>query len=119
MLPAIGLVNNSKAATQREAKGMKLRHAAALALVGCYIAACSKNGGWYLMVAPVSHNGGAQIQSDAPLRQWIKVGEFSSAAECDNQRSKWLLNAQRLSYDVPEGTWPLCVAANDPHLKSN
>jgi hypothetical protein len=94
---------------------MDFRRTAATAMLGWYITACSKNGGWYLVVAPVSYN--SRIETNAPLRQWIKVGEFNSSTECDNQRSKWLLNAQHLSYDVPGGTWPLCVAADDPSLK--
>jgi hypothetical protein len=48
---------------------MKLRHAAALALVG-----------WYLMIPPALPNG--QPNLGAPLSQWGQGGDFDTAAAC-------------------------------------
>jgi hypothetical protein len=88
---------------------MKLRHAAALALVG-----------WYLMVAPTSGKEGdpeSKFLFHAPLSKWRQLGEFDSATECNEQREKWVTTVLSLSSDTPEGTWALCVATDDPRLK--
>jgi len=45
------------------------RRAAALALVG-----------WYLMVPPLSHDGG--VDDEAPLSKWFVLDRFDSAAKC-------------------------------------
>jgi len=59
---------------------MKLRHAAALALVG-----------WYLMVPPVSAPSGtegARLMTEAPVSRWYNHGSFDSAKQCEEaQRS--------------------------------
>jgi hypothetical protein len=48
---------------------MKLRHAAALALVG-----------WYLLVPPV--NGAGSIASKAPIKHWTVLHWFGSEKAC-------------------------------------
>ena len=88
---------------------MNLRHAAALILVG-----------WYLMVAPTSGKEGdpnSKFLFHAPLSKWRQIGEFDSAAECNEQRAKWVATILALSSETPEGTWALCVATDNPRLK--
>jgi hypothetical protein len=90
-----------------EPRQMKLRHAAALALVG-----------WYLMSPPHLHWNGQHVtfSLDAPLREWKVVQPFDEAWKCD----------KRLMQNVVEcGTCPLeslwlsaqCIATDDPRLK--
>jgi len=75
---------------------MKVRHAAALALIG-----------WYLMAPPSSlptiSSQGLEIKEDAtaPLSKWKSVGTFLTQKECDAHR----VGAFR------------CVASDDPRLK--
>jgi len=98
---------------------MKLRHAAALPLVG-----------WYLMTPPMDaqHN----VRSDLPLGQWAITLSFDSAKECEAERSrefdhslKDLTDPANMSTDqlIRDG-WKVelqrkCVATDDPRLKGN
>jgi hypothetical protein len=77
---------------------MKLRYAAALALIE-----------WYLMTAPPpgGQTGGPQpVKADvkAPLSKWTIVGIFPSQKACEAHRGH---NAQR------------CFSAEDPHFRDN
>ncbi len=57
---------------------MNPRHAAALALVG-----------WYLMMPPVSTDGGkAFVDSQTPIQQWQIRGSFGSTVDCEKARQK-------------------------------
>jgi len=91
---------------------MKLRHAAALALVG-----------WYLMVPPIV-DGVAVI--DAPVSKWIVNTPFDSASACDKAQGILVLRAKRdLEKRVPKTdlaiaisfTQAQCIATDDPRLK--
>ena len=78
---------------------MKLRYAAALALLD-----------WYLMTAPppAGQPGSAQaVKADikAPLSKWTIVGIFPSKKACETQRGT---NAQQR-----------CFASEDPHFRDN
>jgi len=70
---------------------MKLRHAAALALVG-----------WYLMMPPSTSSG--RIQKDAPLSRWYIFTTFETKKECEK--------ARQFSSGLS-----ICVASDDPRLK--
>jgi hypothetical protein len=69
---------------------MKLRHAAALALVG-----------WYLM-APPFPKGEHRYEPDTsvPLSQWIRRASFDSAAECEAHKTNWLDALKKNPEDV-------------------
>jgi hypothetical protein len=56
---------------------MKLRHAAALALVG-----------WYLLEPPFIKlpNGKYDAQIDAPLGKWFHFASFDEASDCETVR---------------------------------
>ena len=91
---------------------MKLRHAAALALVG-----------WYLMVPPIV-DGRAVI--DAPVSKWIVNTPFDSARECDKAQAILVVKAKgdlekRLWDDAVAVTFTQaqCIATDDPRLKPN
>ena len=78
---------------------MKLRYAAALALLD-----------WYLMTAPPpgGQPGGVQsVKADikAPLSKWTIVRIFPSKKACEAQRGT---NAQQR-----------CLASEDPHFRDN
>ena len=78
---------------------MKLRYAAALALLD-----------WYLMTAPppAGQSGSAQtVKADvkAPLSKWTIVGIFPSQKACESRRGT---NAQQR-----------CLASEDPHFRDN
>jgi hypothetical protein len=78
---------------------MKLRYAAALALLD-----------WYLMTAPPPGGQPSGVQSvkadiKAPLSKWTIVGIFPSKKACEAQRGT---NAQQR-----------CLASDDPHFRDN
>jgi len=70
---------------------MKLRHGAALALVG-----------WYLMMLPSTSSG--RIQKGAPLSHWYIFISFETKKECEKARQ------------VSSGL-TICVASDDLRLK--
>jgi len=112
---------------------MKSRHKAALALVG-----------WYLMTPPLgptkcskenpglSHTWSgnsvecqAQIESQAPLRKWTRVPdtqEFEYKTDCERAISDGCrpqVEDDGKSYLEGGLCNAMCVAADDPRLKSN
>ncbi len=110
---------------------MKLRHAAALALVG-----------WYLMMPPLK---GKSVVADAPLSAWKIVDRFDTAADCENSSSSLLKQAKKTASQEERDfkansdrsnsqnletiqqlyflqvVVPLqeCIATDDPRLKAN
>ena len=119
---------------------MKLRHTAALALVG-----------WYLMV-PYPDVPGKSPNFKAPLSQWNQMGAFDTAPACDKEREsrrKLALRAleqvkREMEASPDTGKRPLsevapkvyddtvtattfelameaarCIASDDPQLKGN
>ena len=91
---------------------MKLRLATALALAG-----------WYLMIPP-----GEVPNVDAPLSQWLQVGSYDTARECKAERDAWTAKVSSLDkHAKPNAQWSaiktrsfnqLCIASDDPRLKS-
>lgn len=55
---------------------MKLRHTAALALMG-----------WYLMVPPFI--GSTGIADQEPISAWQRFGPYNSESDCTKSKSKW------------------------------
>ena len=95
---------------------MKLRHTAALALVG-----------WYLMVPPMA---GDHTNPSAPLSSWrMTAGSYDTAIECrkvleDSTRDaiKALQDPHVLPFTRSASLQVLdaaCVATDDPRLKGN
>ena len=90
---------------------MKLRHAAALALVG-----------WYLMFPPWNKAGDALVL-DAPLSQWRTISSFDTAKECSADRAE---HYGKALYPPPDSHPPPlavamlaashCIASDDPRL---
>ena len=93
---------------------MKLRHAAALALVG-----------WYLMTPPTSKN---KIHDDLPLSQWEKVQSSDTESQCQDALTD--LYNPSIDKRMRETTKPeaykvfkrfmedmRCVSTDDPRLK--
>jgi hypothetical protein len=127
---------------------MKLRHAAALALVG-----------WYLMVPPrgveskdISHhlfhdtkeatdallNKTAEIGPDPtqPYSDWAIMSSYDTGGQCEQERRKYLeiaANAKEREYRDSQGQplsdqikistkqyeFAVCIATDDPRLKGN
>jgi|SRR5271156_2451692 hypothetical protein len=108
---------------------MKLRHAAALALVG-----------WYLMVPPIRSYVPLILLPNEPLTKWEQRQSYDTAEQCKAARKriqKYLareLTKQRLGKDshyieqpvaqeiiAEQGKLNLsrCIATDDPRLKSN
>ncbi|MGO9056161.1 MAG: hypothetical protein ACLQU2_02055 [Candidatus Binataceae bacterium] len=108
---------------------MKLRHAAALALVG-----------WYLLISPTTDQNQADLE--APLSKWQNAGSFDSASDCEAIRRRvtkdlWSEKDQlewrfRLKDIKRSGHSPVsyseyakrlqgaqCVSSDDPRLKEN
>jgi hypothetical protein len=54
---------------------MKVRHAAALTLVG-----------WYLMLPPTDGTGRFRLNLDAPIARWEIDTGFDTARECEQQK---------------------------------
>lgn len=87
---------------------MKLRHAAAFALVG-----------WYLMTPPHLRQ---KDQTIRPVSRWTVVAKFRAEKDCDAQRAK--LSKVDPSLDTYRGLPPeeiydaQCIASDDPRLKA-
>ena len=104
---------------------MKLRHAAALALVGWYLMVPPNQAGWACgqsFAAVLSHQlfgtGDDKLCAhysslpdlDAPLSQWHQAGEpFETLSECEEVRDKRLKE--------PGMMLAKCIASDDPRLK--
>jgi hypothetical protein len=110
---------------------MKLRHAAALALVG-----------WYLMVPPLHKSGVWTRFWYGQFADWNTVNSFDSAKECEDYRRQMIAAAQNSSKHavseyppadaqaLPDGKvyspsakklydpYPtaVCIASDDPRL---
>ncbi len=91
---------------------MKLRHAAALALVG-----------WYLMVPPLNADG--TPNAHAPLSQWSMDGSYDTAKECTDRFHSDMNVAAGLKRDLGGMNARLsvndeqCIATDDPRLKGS
>src|SRR6266478_5121825 len=83
---------------------MKVRHAAALVLLGCHGCSlfASKPVGWYLLVPPIANGeevrrGGPILESNAPLDRWSLRQSFDNAADCETARSKARASTQSMT----------------------
>jgi hypothetical protein len=94
---------------------MKLRHAAALALVG-----------WYLMFAPTGSDDFPNIK--APLSTWQQRHSYDKASECEDDKVKSIdslvsdfakKHPDEVAQWPPGWSDPLCIATDDPRLKGN
>jgi hypothetical protein len=92
---------------------VKLRHAAAFALVG-----------WYLMLPPADYSNW-QVNPKAPLSEWVVNLTADSATECENRREVFAqVNWTPTDTKKHEFFHALfqdsqCVATDDPRLKGN
>lgn len=98
---------------------MKLRQAAALALVG-----------WYL-IGPPRQDGPANFNIHAPLTQWTVIEKYDDSGACERGRtdhlSKWSngVSAARAGTEAAENDALMitrlneaqCIASDDPRLK--
>jgi hypothetical protein len=90
--------------------GMKIRHAAALALVG-----------WYLVTPPSTLP--PDVSYKAPLRKWRIVRSFDTADDCEDSRSSFFEESrQKVALNMLEPTYrdfmfAECIATDDPRLK--
>ena len=102
---------------------MRLRHAAALALVG-----------WYLMAPP---RNGAEVIVYASMNQWENWSSYDSARECRTELDVWRSfplspgqNSERTARSADPGLDKIyaeerqmynvvCIASDDPRLKGN
>jgi hypothetical protein len=100
---------------------MKLRHAAALALVG-----------WYL-IGPPQQGGPADFNIHAPLSKWKVIDSYDNIGKCEQGKSVHQDHWYDRAIADPVGTkaaikdaimliWlndAQCVASDDPRLKAN
>jgi hypothetical protein len=90
---------------------VKLRHAAALALVG-----------WYLMVPPPIGKG-EMIDLKAPLAKWNHWGEspFKTEKDCYNWQQQFLgmmvFSEEDSTSNFAQLNASRCIASDDPRLK--
>ena len=85
---------------------MKLRHTAALALVG-----------WYLFVPPHTRTwwiGEERYDDAAPLGRWTIEGSYDKASVCEAAR---LATQQQAGDAAIRMGHAVCVASDDPRLK--
>ncbi|MGA9884041.1 MAG: hypothetical protein WBQ34_10010 [Candidatus Acidiferrales bacterium] len=86
---------------------MKLRHIAALALVG-----------WYLMVPPiVQKNGKYQYDYAAPLSKWTEEDAFDTASDCKEDRETLVKASKGWGTSATDTAQERCIATDDPRLK--
>jgi hypothetical protein len=97
---------------------MKLRHAAALALVG-----------WYLMLPPRRSGSLNSFDANAPLSQWSVYRSYDSDGDCELS----LVNTAGGMLEDPPADFvyrfdnnfmavfkqAICIASDDPLLKGN
>jgi hypothetical protein len=76
---------------------MKLRHAAALALVG-----------WYLMIPPANPNG--ERDAFAPMIEWKVIDQFKSDRQCEGIRLQLI---ERMPLMEPAR----CIRSDDPRIQ--
>jgi hypothetical protein len=89
------------------ANSMKLRHAAALALVG-----------WYMIIPPTSRDY-PMGNVNAPLTEWVKRPTlYRDKEECEHvlDRQTRLRNARNRQLQVRFKRQWQCVASDDPRL---
>jgi hypothetical protein len=95
---------------------MKLRHAAALALVG-----------WYLMLPPdTSDKLYPPPYSSIPLQKWSIIESYDTAAACEAGYRKYLADYNKYpqiphDYNSDYQRWNAskCISTDDPRLKPN
>ncbi|HEY6419222.1 MAG TPA: hypothetical protein VIX59_09480 [Candidatus Binataceae bacterium] len=95
---------------------MKLRHLAALALVG-----------WYLMMPPPRTVGDHfETNFSAPLSKWTKIRSFDLQSQCESVRESYqqkptgnLINLLGATQAQATTKASQCVATDDPRLKMN
>ena len=96
---------------------MKLRHTAALALVG-----------WYLMLPPQTSKSPLRFDPNASLKSWYRAGIYSTADQCESDKptvnGRWLealefrhTSAAEVSDIQKYQAYERCVATDDPRLK--
>ena len=125
------MITKPKPARAKPIRGaMKLRHAAALALVG-----------WYLMLPPanpanfsrtasviqvIKDSSDLDAAAKAPLGEWTIESGYDRAAECnavherrmDDWGTKFSKDAQAIYFRMMKYyTLSQCVASDDPRLK--
>ena len=103
---------------------MKARHAAALTLVGF----------WYLMLPPLAANDPKASDATRPLVEWSLGAPYQTQSRCEAARTKLrniVEDPQKRQIYFPAGSRhamlfrydrlmsSICVAADDPRLKSN
>jgi hypothetical protein len=96
---------------------VKLRHAAALALVG-----------WYLMIPPavVEHGNHRIYTKAAPLSRWSLFQSFDTAKDCQKAATalrQGVVSALSANPKQPldnlRPMYAICIATDDPRLKGN
>ena len=86
---------------------MKIRHAAALALVG-----------WYLMVTPPISITTMQADTQAVLSEWSISRSFDSADACEKAKSDFQKTSPKLvNNGVGISRFASCISTDDPRLK--
>jgi len=92
---------------------MKLRHTAALALVG-----------WYLMLPPARFHKDTSLPHspdyEAVLSKWSTVGTLDTLRECKAEMSRRQREADRMENTEVEKAWKgafQCITSDDPRLK--
>jgi hypothetical protein len=90
---------------------MKLRHAAALVLVG-----------WYLMVPPTKDAN--QIDPSVRLPKWVVLRAFDTANACNEAQDQLRYRVSRLNLQIPVASavseaaeFSQCISSDDPRLK--
>ena len=82
--------------------------------------------GWYMMVPPLSHTAGLEVDYKAPLSAWPIMRAFDKAEACEDYRSheleKYKASATAVPTNVPQAVlnailFSQCVASDDPRLK--
>ena len=87
---------------------MKLRHTAAVALMG-----------WYLFVPPQTRTwwiGAERYDDAAPLNKWTIERSFDKAEGCEAAR---LATEQQAGDAAIRMSHAVCVASDDPRLRGN
>ena len=107
---------------------MKLRHAAALALMGWYLMtpAINPSPGQTGTPAEVMRTGHFYVVPDAPLSKWEIQGSFDTASDCEEAQTALFKEGKRDRGRFKSGSWEwawanaslmaLCIATDDPRL---
>jgi len=93
---------------------MRLRHAAALVIVGWYLMVPQMSCVWSLCRHPRPGDGCFITEQNAPLSKWRKWKFYSSGSACESARASLVVEEY-----FKGNIYGRCIESDDPRLRVN